>query len=218
MFIPRMHHFRFFLCWTLLVAFSAFTVKAQSNGTLHGKVVDPLGNPVLNATIVLTQGDREIVRGKSGAEGTFELSVPAAGPYTARVEAPGFTTENVSPVLVTSGKTDELMVSLRVGSFPQQIVVSATGTAVPEAQVGASVTLIDTDLIESLNKLDVLEDLRFVPGAQIVQNSQRGGTASLFIRGGESDFNKVMVDGVPVNVIGGGFDFAQLSNSGVASV
>ena len=218
MFIPMMHRFRFFLCWTLLVAVAAFTVNAQSTGTLHGKVVDPLGNPVLNATVVLTQDDREIIRGKSDAEGTFELSVPANGRYAARVEAPGFTTENVSPVLVTSGKTEELTVSLHVGSFPQQIVVSATGTAVPEAQVGASVTLIDTDLIESLNKLDILEDLRFVPGAQIVQNSQRGGTASLFIRGGESDFNKVMVDGVPVNVIGGGFDFAQLSNSGVASV
>jgi len=63
-----------------------------------------------------------------------------------------------------------------------------------------------------------LEDLRFVPGAQIVQNSQRGGTASLFIRGGESNFNKVMVDGIPVNQIGGAFDFAQLSNNGVSSV
>ena len=51
-----------------------------------------------------------------------------------------------------------------------------------------------------------------------MQTSQRGGTTSLFIRGGESDFNKVLIDGIPINAIGGGFDFAQLSNNGVGSV
>src|SRR5262249_48236903 len=68
------------------------------------------------------------------------------------------------------------------------------------------------------NKFDVLEDLRQVSGLQIVQVSQRGGAASLFIRGGESSFNKIMIDSVPSNAIGGGFDFAQLSNTGVADI
>jgi iron complex outermembrane receptor protein/vitamin B12 transporter len=57
-----------------------------------------------------------------------------------------------------------------------------------------------------------------VSGAQIVQTSQRGGSTSLFIRGGESAFNKIMIDGVPANLIGGAFDFAQLSNGGVSTV
>lgn len=56
-----------------------------------------------------------------------------------------------------------------------------------------------------------------MPGAQIVQTSQRGGETSLFLRGGDSDFNKVLIDGIPANS-GGAFDFAQLSNSGVGSV
>jgi hypothetical protein len=63
------------------------------------------------------------------------------------VEAPGFATENVQPIFLSAGKTEELTVSLRIGPLPQQVVVSATGTAVPEAQVGASVTLIDTHQI-----------------------------------------------------------------------
>jgi len=36
---------------------------------------------------------------------------------------------------------------------------------------------------------------------------QRGGLASLFVRGGESRYNKVLVDGVPVNEPGGIYDF-----------
>ncbi len=40
----------------------------------------------------------------------------------------------------------------------------------------------------------------------------------MFIRGGNSDFNKILVDGIPVNDIGGAFDFAQLSNNGVGNL
>jgi vitamin B12 transporter len=218
MFVPLVDRFRLLLFGMFLTALLALSVKAQSNGSFHGHIVDPLGAVIPNATVVLLQDGREVVRGKSDAEGAFQLTAPASGRYTARVEAAGFATENIPQLFTPAGKTQDLTISLRIGSLPQQIVVSATGTATPETQVGASVTLIDATQIESLNKLDVLEDLRFVPGAQIVQNSQRGGTASLFIRGGESDFNKVMVDGVPVNQIGGAFDFAQFSNNGVNSV
>ena len=218
MLILMVHRFRLFSCCALLTLLCAFPARTQSSGNVHGKVVDPLGNPVPNVKIVLLQESREIVQGTSDAEGNFSLSVPASGRYGGRVEAAGFATENVAPIFVSTGKSEELTISLSIGPLPQQVVVSATGTAIPEAQVGASVTLIDTDLIESLNKLDVLEELRFVPGAQIVQTSQRGGTTSLFIRGGESNFNKVLVDGIPVNAIGGGYDFAQLSISGVSSV
>jgi vitamin B12 transporter len=216
--IPMVHRFPILLCCALLATLCAFSAKGQSNGSLHGRVVDPLGNAVPNAKIVLLQDDREVVQGTSDAEGAFNLTVPAGGRYAPRVEAPGFATENVPPIFLSAGKTEELTVSLRIGPLPQEVVVSATGTAIPEAQVGASVTLIDTDQIASINKLDVLENLRYVPGAQIVQTSQRGGTTSLFIRGGASDFNKVLIDGIPINSIGGAFDFAQLSNNGVGSV
>ena len=38
------------------------------------------------------------------------------------------------------------------------------------------------------------------------------------MRGGASNFNKVLVDGVPANDIGGSFDFADLATTGVESV
>src|SRR5262249_4086596 len=34
---------------------------------------------------------------------------------------------------------------------------------------------------------------------------------SVFVRGGESDYNKVLIDGVPVNAAGGLFDFSALT-------
>ena len=69
-----------------------------------------------------------------------------------------------------------------------------------------------------LGNTDVLEALRTVPGADVVQTGGRGGTTSLFVRGGSSNFNKVLIDGVPANDIGGGFDFADIATTGVERV
>ena len=53
--------------------------------------------------------------------------------------------------------------------------------------------------------------MRFLPGAVINTAGQRGGLTSLFVRGGESNYNKVIVDGVTMNEPGGTFDFGTLS-------
>jgi vitamin B12 transporter len=206
---------RFAFSWTIALMLFAAASHAQSTATLRGTVVDPLGSRVPNAKIVLLQDNKEIVNGKSDAEGAFSLAAPKEGRYSLRVEATGFATQTVPVDVGKNGKSEEVAVTLSIGPLTQQIVVSATGIPTPETQVGASVTVIDSEQMDALNKLDVLENLRLVPGAQVVQTSQRGGATSLYIRGGESDFNKVLVDGSPVNYIGGSFDFAQLSNTGV---
>jgi vitamin B12 transporter len=203
---------------TIALVLFASSSRAQSTTNLHGKVVDQLGSRVPEAKVVLLENDNEIVAGKSDGQGSFSLAAPKEGRYSLRVEATGFATQTIPVDVGKNGKTEELTVTLGIGPLAQQIVVSATGFAIPEAQVGASVSVIDSDQIVALNKLDVLENLRLVAGAQVVQTSQRGGTTALFIRGGESDFNKILVDGVPVNYIGGSFDFAQLSNTGVGNL
>jgi iron complex outermembrane receptor protein/vitamin B12 transporter len=52
----------------------------------------------------------------------------------------------------------------------------------------------------------------------VVQTGPRGGTTSLFIRGGNSNFTKLLIDGVPANDIGGSVDFSNLAATGVDSV
>ena len=52
--------------------------------------------------------------------------------------------------------------------------------------------------------------VRFLPGAVVNTAGQRGGLSSLFVRGGDSTYNKVIVDGVTINEPGGTFDFGTL--------
>ena len=93
--------------------------------------------------------------------------------------------------------------------------MTAEAGQVLQSQTGAPVTVIDSQTLDAMNKPDVLEALRLVPGAQIVQVGERGGATSLFLRGGNSNFTKVLVDGMPANDIGGAFDFGQLDTAGV---
>lgn len=219
MFVYLLRRFRLVTTiWIVTAALFTLQLHAQSPLSLHGQIVDPLGKPVSGATILLMQGDKEIVQGKSDATGTFTLTVPTAGRYVPRVEATGFATQTLPSISIESSNQEELIVSLHIGALPQQIVVSATGTAIPEAQVGASIFVMGGAEIQALNRLDVSENLQQVPGTQVVQTGQHGGATSLFIRGGESDFNKILIDGIPVNDIGGNFDFAQLANNGIGNV
>jgi vitamin B12 transporter len=217
MFIRKWSPLHLFVFTLLISTLFAVPLQAQQS-SLRGKIADPLGAPISGAKIILLQDDKEVAKALSDSQGAFEVTVPGPGRYIPQVAAAGFSTQTLDPVFIGANKSENLIVSLRIGPLPQQIVVSATGIPTPLAQVGSSVSLIDIDQINAQNKLDVLENLRLIPGAQIVQSGQRGAITSLFIRGGESDFNKVMIDGIPVNGIGGSFDFAQLSNNGVESV
>lgn len=192
--------------------------EARSSGTLSGKALDPLGGAVPNAKVTLLQQGKDAAAASTDQDGVFVFSGLDAGRYSVRVEAKGFDIQEDGPVFVAQGATVNVSVSLRIGSLPQRIVVSATGQEVPESQVGSSVSIIDRPALQALQLLTVSENLRAVPGLQVVQTGQRGGTTSLFVRGGESNFNKVLVDGIPVNDVGGVFEFANLASTGVDQV
>ena len=110
---------------------------------------------------------------------------------------PGFQSKTSEVVFVGQGGRVIIEVALEIGPLQQDVVVTAGATELLQARTGAPITVIDEATIEQINKLDVLEALRLVPAAQIVQVGQRGGATSLFLRGGESNFTKVLIDGIP---------------------
>jgi outer membrane cobalamin receptor len=57
--------------------------------------------------------------------------------------------------------------------------------------------------------------LRLVPGFSLAANGGRGALLSIFPRGGESDYTMVLMNGIPLNAFGGGFDGAHLSIAGI---
>ena len=84
--------------------------------------------------------------------------------------------------------------------------------------LGVSVTVLRGDDLRAQGIRSVGDALRQVPGAQVVQGGGFGAQTSLFLRGGESDYVKVLVDGVPVNQPGGAYDFANLTTDNVERI
>src|ERR1019366_8113214 len=95
----------------------------------------------------------------------------------------------------------------------ESIVVTATGTPTPEPQTSAAINVLGpSDL--ALNET-LANPLRLMPGTSVAQDWQRGAQTALFIRGGNSDSNKVLLDGVSIGDLGGRFDFGPFSTTAI---
>ena len=95
------------------------------------------------------------------------------------------------------------------------VVVTATRVPVAANLVASAVTVLrGTDLVAQGIRT-VAQALETVPGAHVVETGSFGGQTSLFMRGGESDYTKVLLDGVPLNQAGGAIDLAHLTTDNI---
>jgi vitamin B12 transporter len=194
----------------------ARTLYAQQAGRIHGTVHDPLGAVVKNAAVDLIRADHVVASTKTDDKGAFSFEIEVSDRYEIRASAPTFR-QGASPLVYVSAMSEaELNVTLATPTFTQQLTVTATGAPTPEAQTGSSVTVIPAE--DFRYSTEVQTPLRLVPGLQMTQTGQMGGTAGLNIRGGQTDANKVLIDGIPANAIGGDVEFANLANVGIQSV
>ncbi|MEP6745864.1 MAG: TonB-dependent receptor, partial [Gemmatimonadota bacterium] len=91
------------------------------------------------------------------------------------------------------------------------LVVTAERTPLPPGVVSGSITVLQGSELRARGVRSVADALREVPGAAVVSTGSFGGQTSLFLRGGESDHVKVLIDGVAVNQPGGAFNFNALT-------
>ncbi len=92
----------------------------------------------------------------------------------------------------------------------EEVVITATGTEVRTKETSVSSTVITEKEIEERQATRVEEMMRAVPGVNVVQTGSRGGLTELYIRGGESNHNLVLFNGIRLNEVGGGFNWSDL--------
>jgi vitamin B12 transporter len=95
------------------------------------------------------------------------------------------------------------------------VVVSASKIPKPASTLTQAVTVLSGADLRARGVTRVVDALREVPGAALVQSGSYGAITSLFLRGGESRYTKVLIDGVPVNASGGSFDFSNLTTDNI---
>jgi outer membrane cobalamin receptor len=180
---------------------------------LKVKVVDPNSSGVGSAQVSLLPADQTTPVGVllTSSEGLASFTGISQGQFRLQVLAPGFAPQTVD-VAVPQAST--FTVKLNVAGATEIVVVTATRTPVSEQDSGASVSTLEAGQLQVMQPVAAADAIRFLPGAVVNTVGQRGGQASLFVRGGDSRYNKVIVDGVPVNDPGGIFDFGVVPLAG----
>ncbi|MGA8621247.1 MAG: TonB-dependent receptor [Candidatus Sulfotelmatobacter sp.] len=194
------------LCASLLVF---FFLAAASAADLKVKVVDPQSAAVPGAQVLLLEDRSPTHPGVelTSAEGVATFREIGAGPHLIRVLAPAFAVETEA----VPDRADSVTVQLRLAPASETVVVTATGTPVEASSAGADVAILNHQQLQIMNPVAADDAIRLLPGAVVNTAGQRGGLSSLFVRGGDSNYNKVIVDGVSVTEPGGAIDFGTLS-------
>jgi outer membrane cobalamin receptor len=183
-------------------------LAAASAAEIKIKVVDPQSAVVAGAQVVLTlkDGTTPLAVATTSSEGLVVFQNVAAGSYHVQLLALGF----APAAMDLSADAEVATINLRLAAAAETVVVTATRTPVPTEAAGADVETLNGAQLQTMQPIASDDALRFLPGAVINTAGQRGGLASLFVRGGDSTYNKVIVDGVTVNEPGGAFDFGTL--------
>ncbi len=208
------HRVRALLCVCSLAAGPAVAARpavaadpapATAGGVVRG-VVRTSDGRVLPGVAVSLQGPRTRVCVTTAADGSFHAGPLPPGEYRASVDAPGL--ELRRPGSVELG-AEEASLELVLAPAPvrEHVAVSATRGEATLSTLGVASDVLDTERIDARAATDLLSLLQEVPGVATARAGGAGMQASAFIRGGESAFARVLVDGVAVNQPGGAFDF-----------
>lgn len=95
------------------------------------------------------------------------------------------------------------------------IVVTATRVPSTAGSSTLSTTIITGGDLRSRGVSTVLEALRETPSVAVVEGGSFGQQTSIFLRGGQSNYTQVLVDGVIVNDPGGAIDIANLTTDNI---
>lgn len=195
-----------------LLSIAVLGASSVHASEIRGSVRTLDGRPVSQAVVCLTSAalSREAV---TGPEGRFGLDLPD-GSYVAAVR--GFEVD-ASPVVV-AGRDVALDISLRPKRIREEVVVAATRSRTAISSVGVSASVLDEADLKERQTLRLTDALSELPGISAATTGGVGAQSSLFVRGGESRFARVLIDGVPVNEPGGFFNFGTLLTPDVERV
>jgi iron complex outermembrane receptor protein/vitamin B12 transporter len=200
---------RFFSILSILIAGAAVCQAAS----IRGVVTDPSGAKVTGAVVNLLAEGKVVATAVSTADGSYQILTGNQGRFFLVVSAKSFR-QLATPVFY-AGQLDNLEhnVVLEPEWVRESIVVTATGTPTPQAQTSEATSVLGPAELDLRD--DLTSALRLMPGTFVVQDGQMGAQTSLFVRGGNSDATKVMLDGLDAGDMGNQFDFGPLSTTAV---
>jgi vitamin B12 transporter len=210
---------------TLLFAVHLFQISltAQTNppeATLSGAVADGSGAAVADVRVALYLANENSDTAKLSTttkdDGSYSIAAPAAR-YRVRFTRSAFS--SVEQIIdLRAGEVRTLDVPLSLDRLSSQVIVTAQAEPAPLQQTSAPASAITREEIDARQAITLPDVLLYSPGVAIARTGAEGGTASIFLNGGNSNFTKVLIDGAAINPPGSAADFSSIALDNVDKV
>jgi outer membrane cobalamin receptor len=188
--------------------------------TITGVVTDASGAAVAGATIsvkpVVDPSATPIVT-RSREDGTFSLDL-APGTYRASVERESFAKATQDFTVAATAAGTELKLRLQLATQSASVIVSDSLNPEQATQAVSRVDVITSQNLDDLQQNSLAPALTTQPGAALSRLGRYGGVTSFFLDGGNSNFTKFLVDGVPMNQPGGAVDLSDLDTANLDKI
>src|SRR4029077_12724423 len=174
------------------VSSTAAPQSQNNNAHVAGTLTDPSGAPVGEVQITAhpeASSAGQPVSAASSNDGSFSLSLPA-GRYRLRFYRASFTAREIA-LNLAPGESRALNLHLDLQPLSSSVVVTAQSVPTPAQQTTAPTDVISRETIDNRQAVSLPELLEFSPGIAVGRTGPFGGTASIFLNGGNSNFTKV---------------------------
>ncbi|MFN2454969.1 MAG: carboxypeptidase regulatory-like domain-containing protein [Pyrinomonadaceae bacterium] len=196
-FLPLISKILILAAALLLITANVFAQSQATSGNIEGRVLDPNGAVVPNATVTATNPQTGFEKtATTDGEGNYRIVLLPPGTYTVRTAAPGFESPSLSAEVTVGGVTP-LDVTLGVqGVATNQLTITAEAPVVETGRTSVATT-INQRAIENLpiNGRNFQDFATLTPG--VIRDPTR--TGDLSVGGLRGTLNSVQVDGVDNN-------------------
>ena len=184
-----------------VIQHSAFSQTSTSN--LTGVVSDPAGSAIPDARVKFENADTHETRvANTGNEGRFTFSQILPGVYDLQIEAPGFKSFTQRGIILVSGQSGAVNVSMQIGEFTQRVEVGAQALTVDTQTANQSVTLernmvlsLPTNLRSPFTLVHATAGVT-APATGISQSTADQNQDRFGVNGGRSTTTGILLDGV----------------------
>jgi vitamin B12 transporter len=198
-------------------------MQARNNSSddahLLGTLLDSSGAGVAEVQITArleNDTTAQLWKATSSTDGAYSLAVPP-GRYHIWFQRPPFVARDfILDLAANQQRTLDLKLELE--RLSSSVVVTAEAEPILADQTTAPVSIITKEEIDNRQSVGVADILTFQTGVAIGRTGPEGGTASVFLNGGNSNFTKVLIDGAPINPPGAAVDFSSLTLDNIDKV
>src|SRR5262249_38935245 len=180
----------------------------QGSGSLTGMIQTADGLAVPRLTLTIAGPDRSVDVVTDDA-GRFSAGALPDGDYQLAVVSQLLTLR--APVSVSlHGQDERVLLTVVPADIKESVSVSARAAEAPlSVSPGMTVSVLTDQQIEARNASSFAQLIQDLPGVSVSRSGGIGSIGSAYVRGGETNYALVLIDGVTVNDPGGAYDFGK---------